>query len=115
MKHLSVGSRWNADLIASYHEQWSKDPASVDADWRAFFEGFELGLSLPPKPGKGASTGGSVDASAQWKVLAAIQSLPDDRPSPGRTNPLADPFPIRAHRQSPRARQPARGPRLPYR
>ena len=48
MKHLSVGSRWNADLIASYHEQWSKDPSSVDGDWRSFFEGFELGLSLPP-------------------------------------------------------------------
>jgi len=52
MKHLSVGSRWNADLLATYHEQWMRDPASVDADWRAFFEGFELGVSLPPKAAK---------------------------------------------------------------
>ncbi len=93
MKHLSVGSRWNADLIASYHEQWSKDPSSVDGDWRAFFEGFELGLSLPPKPGKGAPTAGSVDATAQWKVLAAIQAYRMIGHLQARINPLAEPFP----------------------
>jgi 2-oxoglutarate dehydrogenase complex dehydrogenase (E1) component-like enzyme len=42
MKHLSVGTRWNADLVATYHERWTADPASVDAEWRTFFEGFEL-------------------------------------------------------------------------
>jgi 2-oxoglutarate dehydrogenase E1 component len=93
MKHLSVGSRWNADLIASYHEQWSKDPSSVDGDWRAFFEGFELGLSLPPKPGKGAPAAGSVDATAQWKVLAAIQAYRMIGHLQARINPLAEPFP----------------------
>ena len=95
MKHLSVGSRWNADLLATYHEQWTRDPASVDADWRAFFEGFELGLSLPPKPGKGAAagTGPSVDAHAQWKVLAAIQAYRTLGHLQARINPLAEPFP----------------------
>ncbi|MEK0438936.1 MAG: Multifunctional 2-oxoglutarate metabolism enzyme [Verrucomicrobiota bacterium] len=93
MKHLSVGSRWNADLIASYHEQWSKDPSSVDGDWRAFFEGFELGLSLPPKPGKGAPAAGSVDATAQWKILAAIQAYRMIGHLQARINPLAEPFP----------------------
>jgi 2-oxoglutarate dehydrogenase E1 component len=93
MKHLSVGSRWNADLIASYHDQWSKDPSSVEGDWRAFFEGFELGLSLPPKPGKGAPAGGSVDAAAQWKVLAAIQAYRMIGHLQARINPLAEPFP----------------------
>lgn len=92
MKHLSVGSRWNADLIASYHEQWSKDPSSVDGDWRSFFEGFELGLSLPPKPGKGAPAAGSVDAAAQWKVLAAIQAYRMIGHLQARINPLAEPF-----------------------
>ena len=93
MKHLSVGSRWNADLIASYHELWSKDPSSVDLEWRAFFEGFELGLSLPPKPGKGAPTGTSVDAAAQSKVLAAIQAYRALGHLQARINPLAEPFP----------------------
>ena len=91
MKHLSVGSRWNADLLTSLHEQWTKDPSSVEADWRAFFEGFELGLSLPAKPGKGAVAG--VDASSQWKVLAAIQAYRMLGHLQSRTNPLADPVP----------------------
>ena len=93
MKHLSVGSRWNADLIASYHEQWSKDPSSVEGDWRSFFEGFELGLSLPPKPGKGVAAAGSVDAVAQWKVLAAIHAYRTLGHLQARINPLAEPFP----------------------
>ena len=76
MKHLSVGSRWNADLVAEYHERWKQDPQSVEPDWRAFFEGFELGLSLPPKPAKGAPAvaGSPVDAAGQAKVFAAIHA-----------------------------------------
>ncbi|MEY3110666.1 MAG: hypothetical protein RL079_1351, partial [Verrucomicrobiota bacterium] len=94
MKHLSVGTRWNADLVSSYHEQWSKDPSSVDAEWRAFFEGFELGMSLPPKPAKGAApVAGGVDAAAQWKVLAAINAYRTLGHQQARINPLADPTP----------------------
>ena len=93
MKHLNVGSRWNADLLSSLHEQWTKDPSSVDADWRAFFEGFELGLSLPPKSAKGGAPAGGVDAAAQWKVLAAIQAYRMLGHQQARINPLADPFP----------------------
>ena len=94
MKHLSVGTRWNADLVSSYHEQWSKDPASVDAEWRAFFEGFELGMSLPPKPAKGAApAAGGVDAVAQWKVLAAINAYRTLGHQQARINPLAEPTP----------------------
>lgn len=94
MKHLSVGSRWNADLVASYHERWQHDPQSVDADWRAFFEGFELGLSLPPKLGKGTpAAGNAVDGAAQAKVLAAIHAYRTLAHQQARTNPLADPTP----------------------
>ena len=95
MKHLSVGSRWNADLVASYHEQWSKDPSSVDAEWRAFFEGFELGLSLPPKPAKGAAAGAPVtgDLGAQFKVLAAIQSYRMLGHRQAKLSPLGEPTP----------------------
>jgi len=88
MKHLSVGSRWNADLVAEYHERWKQDPQSVDADWRAFFEGFELGLSLPPKPAKGAVASSSVDAAAQAKVLAAIHAYRTLAHLQAKTNPL---------------------------
>ena len=94
MKHLSVGTRWNADLVASYHERWTQDPASVDAEWRTFFEGFELGLSLPPKAGKGSpGAAGSVDAVAQFKVLAAIEAYRMLGHLQARINPLLDPQP----------------------
>ncbi|MGA0133491.1 MAG: 2-oxoglutarate dehydrogenase E1 component [Opitutales bacterium] len=95
MKHLSVGTRWNADLIATYHELWKKDPSAVDSDWRAFFEGFELGLSLPPKPAKGAASGVAAtgDLTAQFKVLAAIQAYRLLGHRQAKLNPLAEPVP----------------------
>ncbi len=33
----------NADLLDENYARWRSDPASVDATWSAFFEGFELG------------------------------------------------------------------------
>ena len=41
----SVSSRFNADLLEQKYDQWCDDPESVESDWRAFFEGFELGSS----------------------------------------------------------------------
>ncbi len=95
MKHLSVGSRWNADLVAEYHERWKQDPQSVEADWRAFFEGFELGLSLPPKTAKGGPVvaGSAVDAAGQFKVFAAIHAYRTLAHLQAKTNPLATPSP----------------------
>ena len=95
MKHLSVGTRWNADLVATYHERWTADPASVDAEWRTFFEGFELGLSLPPKVSAkvSGSVSAPIDAAAQWKVLAAINAYRLLGHLQARLNPLFDPTP----------------------
>ena len=95
MKHLSVGSRWNADLVAEYHERWKQDPQSVEADWRAFFEGFELGLSLPPKTAKGGPVvaGSAVDAAGQFKVFAAIHAYRTLAHLQAKTDPLATPSP----------------------
>jgi 2-oxoglutarate dehydrogenase E1 component len=44
---------WNADLLDEYYQKWKQDPASVDATWSAFFEGFELGTA-PGKNGNGS-------------------------------------------------------------
>jgi 2-oxoglutarate dehydrogenase E1 component len=43
MHPSSFASRANLDLIEDYQERWRRDPNSVDENWRAFFEGFELG------------------------------------------------------------------------
>ena len=34
-----------------FMQQWKRDPASVDAQWNAFFAGFELGCQQPPRRG----------------------------------------------------------------
>ena len=39
----SFANRFNADLLDQNYENWRRDPASVGANWAAFFEGFELG------------------------------------------------------------------------
>jgi 2-oxoglutarate dehydrogenase E1 component len=36
----------NSALLEETYEQWKVDPDSVDATWRSFFEGFELGCQL---------------------------------------------------------------------
>ena len=59
----SFANRFNADLIEENHQRWLLDPASVDATWSAFFEGFELGST--------ASANGSAptgDAGLQTRV-----------------------------------------------
>ena len=43
MERATFASPANIDLIEDYFERWRNDPASVDASWRIFFEGFELG------------------------------------------------------------------------
>ncbi len=41
-RDISFANFENADLIDQYYESWRSDPGSVESDWRAFFEGFEL-------------------------------------------------------------------------
>ncbi len=36
---------WNAEYIEAMYQRWSADHASVDEQWRRFFEGFELALA----------------------------------------------------------------------
>ena len=34
----------NPEFIDSLYQEYKKDPTSIDAKWKQFFEGFELGL-----------------------------------------------------------------------
>ncbi|MEI8233555.1 MAG: 2-oxoglutarate dehydrogenase E1 component [Verrucomicrobiota bacterium] len=47
----SLVNAFNAGLLEETYERWKRDPASVDANWSAFFEGFELGASPALEPG----------------------------------------------------------------
>ncbi|OYV45640.1 MAG: 2-oxoglutarate dehydrogenase E1 component, partial [Verrucomicrobia bacterium 21-51-4] len=71
MKHLSAANRWNADLIDQQYNTWLNAPETLDAQWRAFFEGFTLAQSCP-KPGKAGTASPAVPSVAQFKILAAI-------------------------------------------
>src|SRR5512135_3312199 len=46
MTRTTVASPAHLDLIETYYESWRRDPESVHASWRNFFEGYELGQSL---------------------------------------------------------------------
>jgi microcystin-dependent protein len=72
MKQSTITSRWNADLIDEKYDAWLANPDSIDSEWRAFFEGFELaqtnGSSSHSK--NGASTAPATSEAPQDKVVA---------------------------------------------
>ena len=41
----------NADYIDQLHHQYLQDPRSVPENWRAFFAGFEVGMSRSAEQG----------------------------------------------------------------
>ncbi|MEI6654101.1 MAG: 2-oxoglutarate dehydrogenase E1 component [Verrucomicrobiota bacterium] len=57
--NATLSTRANADLLDDHYAQWRADPRSVDATWRAFFEGFELGAAQPPQTAAAPGTGGA--------------------------------------------------------
>jgi 2-oxoglutarate dehydrogenase E1 component len=61
---ISFAHRSNSDLLDQNYERWRKDPASVDAHWAAFFEGFELGHTASTKNGGGAAQPAAEGAAA---------------------------------------------------
>ncbi|NBX25061.1 MAG: 2-oxoglutarate dehydrogenase E1 component [Planctomycetes bacterium] len=38
-------------FLDQQYQAWKRDPQSVSADWRTFFQGFELGYERAPEPG----------------------------------------------------------------
>src|SRR4051812_19519905 len=56
--NASFATRWNLGAIEDAHQRWREDPGSVDEQWRAFFEGFELAGRSPVQ----------VDTSAQLAI-----------------------------------------------
>lgn len=46
-----ISPRFNAALLDEKYAQWCDDPQSVEANWSAFFEGFELGSTQPKRGG----------------------------------------------------------------
>lgn len=75
----TLSARANLDLLDAQYAAWKQSPESVDAQWQAFFEGFEIGIerlareapATSPKQGKGAVL--SEEAlSFRMKVTEAV-------------------------------------------
>ncbi len=64
----SFTARWNEAILDENYEQWRHNPESVDADWAAFFEGFELGCSRPETNGAGTLEAAGLDGALHRKA-----------------------------------------------
>ncbi|MFT3782365.1 MAG: 2-oxoglutarate dehydrogenase E1 component [Nibricoccus sp.] len=69
MKSMTLPTRANADILESSYRAWLQNPESVDATWRAFFQGFTLGTSgnLIGTNGNGVAEAGVVSPSNSLK------------------------------------------------
>lgn len=65
-----ISPRFNAALLDKKYAQWCDDPQSVEANWAAFFEGFELGSTQPKK---GGPAGVSVEEAPVDQPLSEEQ------------------------------------------
>jgi 2-oxoglutarate dehydrogenase E1 component len=89
MKHSGIANRWNADLIDQNYTLWHSQPDALDAEWRAFFEGFALA--------QGESTGGigdvepshvDSDATKQARAIGLIYAYRSIGHTIAKFNPL---------------------------
>jgi len=74
MSRTSLVNAFNAKLLDETYERWKRDPSSVEPDWSAFFEGFELG-TLQPRNGA-APRGGETVADGGAATLLPNGDLP---------------------------------------
>lgn len=102
MKHSLVASRWNADLIDQNYETWLSNPALLDAEWQAFFEGFNLALSEAPtsRPSPESDAEAPLrfadesDATKQARAIGLIYAYRSIGHTIARINPLTKEIPV---------------------
>jgi len=79
-------NRANADFIDRLHEQYRRDPETVEPTWRAFFAGLELGREEAAAPG-GAVPAGNV----RPKTFGLVAAYRDLGHVLAHIDPLSDP------------------------
>ncbi len=75
MSQATFANRWNVDLIEDYYQRWKRDPASVDEQWRAFFEGYELGVRRDGKAQRGLAPEAAHKQANLAMLVFAYRSL----------------------------------------
>jgi 2-oxoglutarate dehydrogenase E1 component len=68
-------ARWSEGLIDDNYERWRSNPQSVDPDWAAFFEGFELGFAKSEENGDGVTAELAPGAVADSSLTTRVEAL----------------------------------------
>ena len=69
---------------------WSTEPSKLDAEWRAFFEGFELAQTATPVGRNGTGTPIDEDqTSKQARAIGLIYAYRSNGHTIAKVNPLA--------------------------
>ena len=100
MENLSFATRWNVDEVDSNYIKWLKEPASLNASWRIFFEGFHLGSDQAEAPANNGTPPKEVAKSApsvtedaiekHARLYGAIYSFRDIGHTQGTFDPLKE-------------------------
>jgi 2-oxoglutarate dehydrogenase E1 component len=86
--NTSLPARANEALIDELYERWVTDHSSVDPEWAAFFEGFELGLVRSRKVEAREATQGSA-SPLQARVDLLVEAYRAIGHTAAHLNPLA--------------------------
>lgn len=81
MKNLHFANRFNAQVIDDNYERWLSNDDTLDAQWQAFFEGFELASTEPRRKSNGKGSAPAASATATKESPPArlgLTQLPDD-------------------------------------
>ena len=92
MTHTTIANRWNADLIDDHYETWRTSPQTLDSDWRAFFEGFELAQDAVKSNGDISNIEPShadSDATKQARAIGLIYAYRSIGHTIAQFNPIA--------------------------
>lgn len=93
MNSLNLPTRANAAMIDAVYAQWLENPDSVDATWRAFFQGFTLGHSGGALTGADAAGVRVIDSRKQAQVGRLINAYRAHGHLQAHVDPLSDPPP----------------------
>jgi 2-oxoglutarate dehydrogenase E1 component len=77
VSRTDAASADNAPQLEALYAQWKSNPASVDAQWDAFFAGFELGCQQPPRRAAAASKVSSAVSAGAVSSDHGLQSRVD--------------------------------------
>jgi len=95
MSSLNLSTDANAAVIEAAYESWRQNPDSVDATWRAFFQGFTLGNNGAPFSASQAQASGVriVDSYKQAQVGRLINAYRSHGHLQAHLDPLGEPPP----------------------